>query len=176
VHPRPPEEATPEVDVGCDGEDRWRIQESLKGQAGARLLEEFGAALVMHATRGGALGGFDVTAFQYFRDAVLAGAGGPSDPVEVLLLEATVLAYLAVGRLYTRAATAADGDAVRAYTWLAATMNAELRRTALALKAYRTPAGGGLPPVERADPAAGHRARRACPDGEVGGNPAGVEP
>jgi hypothetical protein len=74
-----------------------------------------------------------------YRDGLVADAGNPSDPVEVMLLETLALAHLNAGRLLCRSveAEAVDVEVARKYGAMATAMVGELRRTALALAAYR---------------------------------------
>ena len=77
-------------------------------------------------------------AYKKYRDQLVADCGGPSDPVEVMLIEQLALAHLNAGRLHFRAANAESLEGARVYGGLAVLLQGELRRTALALKAYRS--------------------------------------
>ncbi len=81
----------------------------------------------------------DAATFVMYRDRLIADAGNPTDPVEVMLIETLALAHLNAGRLLCRSveAEAVDVEVARKYGAMATAMVGELRRTALALAAYR---------------------------------------
>jgi hypothetical protein len=80
---------------------------------------------------------FDVFAWQAYLERFLQDAGNPTDPIERLLLEQVLLAHHALGRVHVTAGTTADVEAVKACLPAIARLLGEVRRTALALKAYR---------------------------------------
>jgi hypothetical protein len=80
---------------------------------------------------------FDVKGYRAFLDRIFAGAGSPTDPVEVMLLQQLVLAHLRAAQLQAHAGMAEGLEAVRLYNAAAARLLAEFRKTALALKCYR---------------------------------------
>src|SRR5262245_31788220 len=80
---------------------------------------------------------FDAKGFQAFLDGVIVDAGGPTDPIEVMLLQQLVLAHLRAAQLQAHAGMAEGLEAARLYNAAAARLLAELRKTALALKSYR---------------------------------------
>jgi hypothetical protein len=166
-------------EAGPAFEEEKPVKEYLRGKQGAHVLEEFSAALLMHAAKPPTLGAVDATAFQYYRNALLARAGDPSDPIEVLLIEATAMTFLALGRVHCKSANATDVEAAKAFGSLAVAMTGELRRTALALKAYRTQDGSASSPgkgarqepVRVGDPEVTRRQETCPPEGELGGKP-----
>ena len=110
---------------------------------------------------------FDVLSYKLLLDDFLREAGGPSDPVERLLLVQLFLAHHVLGRLHSQAGSRGTLVEVQAFQTAAARLLAEVRRTALALKAYRqratdkqadVPAPRAEP--KRARPVARTKARR----------------
>jgi hypothetical protein len=85
---------------------------------------------------------FDAAGYRAFLDRIRQDAGSPTDPVEVMLLEQLVLAHLRAAQLQAHAGQAEGLEAARLYNAAAARLMAEVRQTALALKAYREPAPG----------------------------------
>jgi hypothetical protein len=122
----------------------------------AEQLRDSAPAMLLFASLRDVFEGLDPLSFQLFRDQLVADAGGPADPIEVMLIEAAALAHLNAGRLVAKSSAAAHVDAARAFGGLAVAMLGELRRTALALAAYRSAAaarpaavaGGGGPDTE----------------------------
>src|SRR5262249_50668049 len=86
---------------------------------------------------------FDTAAYRVYLGQVLKDLGDPADPIERMLAEQLCLAHFRTAQLHVGAGQARGAEAVKAYNAVAARMLGELRRTALALKAYRTgvPAG-----------------------------------
>jgi hypothetical protein len=80
----------------------------------------------------------DTAAFKIFRDRLLADAGNPSDPIEVMMIEQIVLAHMNIGRLQFKSATSDSLDAAKVYGGLAIQLLGEFRRTCLGLQALRT--------------------------------------
>jgi hypothetical protein len=147
--------------------------ENLQNLSGAVFL--FGAAGKVYGS------GIDVPAFKAYLDTFLKDAGSPTDPVERMLLEQLALAHHAIGRLHFRAGTSESLDAVTTCHAAAARLQAEFRRTSLALQAYRETAAskragaeGCRPP--RAKGEARHKNGSAAngvkirPDTEIGSN------
>jgi hypothetical protein len=124
----------------------------------------------------------EAAAFTQYMDAVRRDAGDPADPVEQMLLEQVALAHHAVGQLFMKASAAETVGAAGVYLAAATRLTAEVRKTAVALKEYRSPAArvpavpngvGVSEPGSRA--AAGHvspgpRLLDRPPDTELGGD------
>ncbi len=72
-----------------------------------------------------------------FRDQVLKECGSPADPMECMLLEQLLLAFHASGRLHVRSAIAKHHTVATACADAAARLQAEFRRSLLALEDYR---------------------------------------
>jgi len=115
--------------------------EHLQSLSGAAFL--FGAAGNLYGP------GMDIPSFKSYLDAFLKDAGPPTDPVERMLLEQLALAHHSIGRLHVRAGTAEGLEAVTACHAAAARLQAEFRRSALALQAYREGAGKQATPEPR---------------------------
>jgi hypothetical protein len=100
-------------------------------------LRETIAPLFMNASLGRALQQMDTTAFKLFRDKLLADCGGPTDPIEVMLIEQLALAHLNMGLLHCKASNSGSVECATAYSGAASRWMAEFRRSAIALQAYR---------------------------------------
>lgn len=107
----------------------------------AWLVKDVFAAFFLSNSMGTVSKVFDVRALELYRDNLLSDAGNPSDPIQIMMIEQLALAHLNIGRLHGEAATARDLNHAKAYGSLAIGLTGEFRRTALALKAYRTPDG-----------------------------------
>ncbi len=107
--------------------------ENLQNLSGAVFL--FGAAGKLYGS------GIDIPAFKAYLDTFLKDAGSPTDPVERMLLEQLALAHHSIGRLHFRAGITENLDATTACHAAAARLQAEFRRTALALHEYREKTG-----------------------------------
>jgi hypothetical protein len=81
----------------------------------------------------------DVLAFQLLHHRILAQAGDPTDPLEVMCIEQFMLANQKIGDLHVRASMATDPIAVNQYLSAAARLMTECRKGLTAIKAYRTP-------------------------------------
>src|SRR2546421_179092 len=110
-------------------------------------------------------------AFKRFRDKLLADCGGP---VEVMLVEQLALAHLNTCRLHYKSATADCLESARAYGALAIALAGEVRRTALAVKAYRAgpQAHAGAAGLNDPVTSSGASAEGGA-DGEQGSKPGG---
>jgi hypothetical protein len=107
----------------------------------AESLRQLGAAGYLYAAATQVVGpAFDVLTWKAYLDRYLQAAGDPADPVERILLEQLALAHHALGRLHVRAGSREGVEETQAYLAAIARLLAEVRRTALALKAYREPA------------------------------------
>jgi hypothetical protein len=100
-------------------------------------LRETVAPLFLNASLGRALQQIDTTAFRLYRNKLLADCGGPTDPIEVMLIEQLALAHLNMGLLHCKASNAGSVECATAYSGAASRLMGEFRRSALALQAYR---------------------------------------
>jgi hypothetical protein len=82
--------------------------------------------------------GVSVPAYQIYLDGVLADAGDPTDPVEILMIQHLVFASLRVAELHARAGTAQGLELPKMYNAAATRLLAEFRKLAGDLEAYRT--------------------------------------
>ena len=134
-HPPPPAEPTA----------AWPGPAPTSDQIAAQFREAAGSAF-FYLSMVSVFPVVDTYAFKTFRDRLLADCGGPTDPIEVMLIEQITLAHLNIGRLQFRSASADSVEAAKVYGGLATQLTAEFRRTCLALQAYRLAArhaGGG---------------------------------
>ena len=88
------------------------------GHYATQLRETSGAAF-LYATMSDLFQQADTTAFKLFRDQLLADAGNPSDPIEIMMIEQIALAHMNVGWLQFRSATAGTADAAKIYGGMA---------------------------------------------------------
>ena len=132
--PATPASGPPEADPTA-GADRRRIIAGLAGN-----LRHVAAAAYLRATMAGTFT-LDGDAFRAYRDGLMRDAGDPADPIEVMLIEQLMLAHHNVGRLHMQAAAARDPEEARLCNAAAVRLMAEFRRSALALRTYRVPAG-----------------------------------
>lgn len=72
-----------------------------------------------------------------FREDLLRDCGGPSDPIEIMLVEQLALANFHVGRLFTKSAMSPTAPLSIAFAEAATRLQAEFRRCSLALEDYR---------------------------------------
>ena len=100
-------------------------------------LKESSVPLFLNATLGRAMPQVDLVAFKLYRDRFLADCGNPTDPIEIILVEQIVMAHLIVGHLQVKGANEVSIESVGVYLGAAARLTGELRRTALALQAFR---------------------------------------
>jgi hypothetical protein len=80
---------------------------------------------------------FDTAAYKLYVEQVLEEAGNPADPIEEMLIQQTCLVHFRVAQLHVGASQAKGIEAVKMYNAAAARMLGEMRRTALALRAYQ---------------------------------------
>jgi hypothetical protein len=73
-------------------------------------------------------------------DTIKAEAGRPADPIERMMIEQFSLAHHRLAILNANATNAKAPECVRVYNAAASRLLGELRRMALAIKAYREPA------------------------------------
>jgi hypothetical protein len=104
----------------------------------ARNVQDFSGAVFLFGAAGKLYSpAFDIQTFKAYLDSYIKDAGAPTDPVERMLLEQLVLAHFSIGRLHFRAGTRDGLEEVTACAVAAARLQAEFRRSALALQAYR---------------------------------------
>ena len=116
------------------------LEEKLAPFQGVALgIEHLSAGLVLATCEQSALKDKPL-AFQAYHDNILQKCGQPTDPIEVMLIEQEMWAHMAIGRLYVTAGGANDANALGIFAAAIARMMAEFRRTALALKQYKTSA------------------------------------
>lgn len=82
-------------------------------------------------------GSFDQAAFRAYMDQLLIDAGNPTDPVERILIEQIAMAHLRVGDLSVLAAGSRGNESTKILTGATARLIGEVRKTALAISAYR---------------------------------------
>lgn len=87
----------------------------------------------------------ETAAYSAYLEQLLADAGNPTDPIERMLIEQLCLAHFRIAQLHVGAGQAEKAEAVKMYNSVAARMLGEFRRTALALRAYRTRVPEGKP-------------------------------
>lgn len=81
---------------------------------------------------------FDSRAYKVYLQRLLDDAGNPADPVERMMLEQLALAHYRIGQLQVNAGQSKGTEATKIYNAAASRLLGEFRRTALALRAYRT--------------------------------------
>ncbi len=74
-----------------------------------------------------------------YRDELLREMGNPTDALERMLIEQAVLAHVVIMQLHATSALSESAEAAGVYSAAAARLMAELRRTILAVREYRTP-------------------------------------
>jgi hypothetical protein len=80
----------------------------------------------------------DGGSYQLYVEQFIEEAGKPTDPVERMLLEQLALAHFRIGQLHVSAAKATGIEAVKILNSATARLLGEFRRTALAVRVYRT--------------------------------------
>src|SRR5262249_2986320 len=100
-------------------------------------LRETAASMFNFATMAPALKGIEMPAYKIYRDRLLADCGGPTAPLEVMIIEQLSMAHVSLGLLSCRTTNAGSPEAVKVYSGAAARLMGEFRRSALALQAYR---------------------------------------
>jgi hypothetical protein len=103
----------------------------------ASHLEHSTTAMFLFASLSNVLPDFDVASFRRYRDKLIADCGHRCDPIETMLVEQLALAHMNTGLLFHRASASGSAECATAYLAAATRLMAELRRTALALPAYR---------------------------------------
>ena len=77
-----------------------------------------------------------------YRTAMMRACGSPTDPVEVMLIDLLLWSHHRLAHLYPEAANCDDPAVAEMLHGRAARLTSEFRRTALALKQYRSPPPG----------------------------------
>src|SRR5262249_39522915 len=83
--------------------------------------------------------------YRFFLEALRKGAGDPTDPLGRMLVGQPALAHFRNPQLHADAGQARGVEAAKIYNSVAARMLGEFRRTALALRVYRTRLPEGKP-------------------------------
>jgi hypothetical protein len=141
----------------------------------AEQLRETAGAVFLYGSMGRIFQQMDCYAFKTYRDRLVADCGNPTDPIEVMMIEQIALAHMSIGRLQFNSATAGSIEAARTYGAMATQLLGEFRRTALALKGYRTETqAGAFDEGLSASPAKADSDQKASKeevDSELGNNP-----
>jgi len=113
-----------------------------KCQYQAGVIEATFAAGVLATVSSGSRLGADVSpgAYKLYHDKILAESGPARDPIERMLTEQLLWCHHRIGNLHAAAATAKEPDLVSALNAAAVKLMAEFRRSALALREYKSPA------------------------------------
>jgi hypothetical protein len=134
VAPDPGATRPPADQVGPVPTEVLRRSEHLAGH-----LRETAAALFLNASLGQVLKDVDTVAYKLYRDRLLADCGGPTDPIEIILIEQIAMAHLITGYLHAKGLNSSV-ECATAYLGAAARLTGELRRTSLALQGFRAAA------------------------------------
>lgn len=111
---------------------------TLTPQQQATSLREMSGAAFLYGTMGEMFGSaIEGAGYKAYRDSLLADAGSPTDPIEIMLVEQLILTHNALGRLQCKAANATQLEAIEIFNAAAARLSAEFRRSSLALAEYR---------------------------------------
>lgn len=119
--------------------------EHRKGQQAARQAEALREA-AFPAYMASALGlsnQFGPEGYQLYLNQVIEGTGNPKDPIERMLVEQLAILHHRIGQLHVDAAHTKGVEASKIYNAATARLLGEFRRTALALRVYRTPVTHG---------------------------------
>jgi hypothetical protein len=111
--------------------------EEIIAQQAANLKDVAGAAQMYIAVTASIAPHITTEAFKQYRSTLLAQAGNPTDPIEVMLIEQIALAHFHIGRLHLKSCSTAQAPLAVAYADAATRLTAEFRRSALALEDYR---------------------------------------
>ena len=156
----PPTGPSGEGATGTDAAQAARPDGVPADRRPAGRLRETTASLFHFATMFPVFKGIDAGAYQCYRDRLLADCGGPTDPIEVMIIEQLSLAHFGLGLLSCKTADTTKPEAVGIFAGAAARLMGEFRRSALALQAYRAasrrpaydPTRDLVLPAEPADP------------------------
>jgi len=103
----------------------------------AEKLRKNSAAIWHHAAMATRIKGVDPQSYILYHERLLADCGGPSDPIEVILIEEIAQAHACLGLLFAKTSNGGHVEAVGIYAGATARLIGEVRRSALALQAYR---------------------------------------
>src|SRR5262245_17338250 len=106
------------------------------------LRQVFPACMAVALSLHGQIG---PSGYKAYLTQLLKDAGDPVDPIERMLLEQLALAHFRIAQLHADAGQARGVEAAKIYNSVAARMLGEFRRTALALRVYRTRLPEGKP-------------------------------
>jgi len=101
------------------------------------LREVTAAGFLYWAVSSSLSDGISTGAFKVYLDKLLADAGNPTDPIEVMLIEQLALAHFNIGRLQIKSCGTDSPQLQVAYSDAATRLLGEFRRCALALEDLR---------------------------------------
>ena len=123
-------------------EQAWQHDQSVamaNPENQALIVKETFAPAVLAVVTGKSLGAIvNAPGYKQYRDEFLAECVGPTDPLEILMLEQLFLSHHRIGALFAEGATATSPDVVEVCNASVAKLMAEHRKTTLAVKEYRT--------------------------------------
>lgn len=131
--------ASPSVPVCAPaGSSANQREGMIKAERQANILRElaFPAAMTSAIPIGKDVG---PAGFKLYLDRLLKDAGDPVDPVERMMIEQLAMAHHRIAQLHVQVEQARSIEEAKVYSGAAARLTGELRRLALALKAYREP-------------------------------------
>ena len=99
------------------------------------LRQVFPACMAVALSLHGQIG---PSGYKAYLTQLLKDAGDPVDPIERMLLEQLALAHFRIAQLHADAGRAQGVEAVKIYNSIASRLLGEFRRTALAIRLYRT--------------------------------------
>jgi hypothetical protein len=112
-------------------------------------LRETAAGLYLYAANSKVFPNVGTDAYAAYIRTLLEDAGSPTDPIERQLIEQATQAHHAVGRLLFKASQVEAPEAAGVYLTAAARLMGEHRRTALAIRSYRSPAAPQVTVVQQ---------------------------
>lgn len=101
-------------------------------------LRQTTAAIYLGAASSTLLREVGANAYAAYMRGILADSGAPTDPIEQQMIEQMTMAHHAIGRMYYKASAAESPEAAGIFLTAAARLMAEHRKTALALRTYRS--------------------------------------
>ncbi len=109
-------------------------------ETGARILRSASGPAVLATLAGPQLKRLvPLESYKRYRDEVLADLDQKSDAIEQFLVEEILWAHQRLGQLHVDAASAKAPEMIEAFNTAAVRLMGEVRRTALALREYRSP-------------------------------------
>lgn len=127
--------AAPPQAHGLDDAKHQALQRAAKE---AEAIKEVSFAAYM-ATALHLDGQFGPTGYRLYLLQLLEAAGDPKDPIERMLIEQAALMHHRIGQLHADAARVKSAIAAKIYNGATARLLGEFRRTALAIREYRSP-------------------------------------